>query len=251
MGRPVRVLLHCLPMLVSGFATRAVLLVTLTAPCLAVGCYGPPPLDDASSEEPGDEDVAVAGEAFTVSARTGARFTTTARLNFRQGPSRSESILRVLARGAAVTTIRATPQNGYFQVRQGGDEGWVHGNYLRAASASAGSEEDTTDAPTTSSNAGIGTGQVESCRASFYDEGQQTANGERFDPSALTAAHKTLRFGTRVRVTNTGNGKTVTVRINDRGPFVAGRCIDLSRAAFAAIASTSQGTASVTVEVLR
>ncbi|MCI4063529.1 septal ring lytic transglycosylase RlpA family protein [Micromonospora sp. R77] len=89
-----------------------------------------------------------------------------------------------------------------------------------------------------------------SCGASFYDEGQMTANGETFNPDALTAAHKTLPFNTRVRVTNPANGKSVVVRINDRGPYVDGRCIDLSRAAFAAIASVDLGAVDVKYEVL-
>ncbi|MFI9642781.1 septal ring lytic transglycosylase RlpA family protein [Micromonospora sp. NPDC051925] len=89
-----------------------------------------------------------------------------------------------------------------------------------------------------------------SCGASFYDEGQLTANGENFNPDALTAAHKTLPFDTRVRVTNPTNGKSVTVRINDRGPYIDGRCIDLSRAAFAAIASVDLGELTVRYEVL-
>ncbi|MEH0970027.1 septal ring lytic transglycosylase RlpA family protein [Micromonospora sp. CPCC 205546] len=89
-----------------------------------------------------------------------------------------------------------------------------------------------------------------SCGASFYSEGQLTANGENFDPSALTAAHKTLPFDTRVRVTNPANGKSVTVRVNDRGPFIAGRCLDLSRAAFADIAPLDAGHVEVRYEVL-
>ncbi|KKJ99601.1 septal ring lytic transglycosylase RlpA family protein [Micromonospora sp. HK10] len=89
-----------------------------------------------------------------------------------------------------------------------------------------------------------------SCGASFYDEGQMTANGETFNPDALTAAHKTLPFNTRVRVTNPANGKSVVVRINDRGPYIDGRCLDLSRAAFAAIAATSLGEVTVRYEVL-
>jgi rare lipoprotein A len=88
------------------------------------------------------------------------------------------------------------------------------------------------------------------CGASYYDEGQMTANGEVFDPEALTAAHKTLPFNTRVRVTNPGNSKSVVVRINDRGPFVSGRCIDLSRAAFRAIADLGLGELTVKYEVL-
>ncbi|MEH0938448.1 septal ring lytic transglycosylase RlpA family protein [Micromonospora psammae] len=89
-----------------------------------------------------------------------------------------------------------------------------------------------------------------SCGASFYSEGQLTANGETFDPDELTAAHKTLPFDTRVRVTNPANGRAVTVRINDRGPFIDGRCLDLSRAAFQKIASVDLGALTVRYEVL-
>ena len=72
---------------------------------------------------------------------------------------------------------------------------------------------------------------AESGIASIYAyAGEKTANGERANPSGLTAAHKTLPFGTRVRVVNKRNGKSVVVRINDRGPFVRGRIIDLTPA---------------------
>ncbi len=64
-----------------------------------------------------------------------------------------------------------------------------------------------------------------------YFHGRTTANGEKYNQWAMTAAHKTLPFGTRVKVTNTRNGDSVIVRINDRGPFIAGRVIDLSKAA--------------------
>ena len=89
-----------------------------------------------------------------------------------------------------------------------------------------------------------------SCGASFYAVGQGTASGERFDADALTAAHKTWKFGTRVRVTNPRNGKSVVVRINDRGPYIDGRCIDLSRAAFAAIENPGRGVMTVRYEVI-
>ena len=91
---------------------------------------------------------------------------------------------------------------------------------------------------------------VEHCEASNYWQGQMTASGERFDLSAMTAAHKTLPFNTKVRVTNKANGKSVVVRINDRGPYIGGRCIDLSRGSFSHIASPSAGVAQVKVEVL-
>jgi rare lipoprotein A len=91
----------------------------------------------------------------------------------------------------------------------------------------------------------------ETCQASFYtDEGSRTASGEIFHVNDFTAAHKTLPFNTRVRVTNTKNGKSVIVRINDRGPFVAGRCLDLTPAAFDTISSESAGVATVKYEVL-
>lgn len=77
--------------------------------------------------------------------------------------------------------------------------------------------------------------------------GQRTASGERFDAYGLTAAHPWLPLGSRVRVTNQRNGRSVTVRINDRGPYYGGRIIDLSYGAFSAIASPGQGVASVCI----
>ena len=89
-----------------------------------------------------------------------------------------------------------------------------------------------------------------SCKASYYWQGQMTANGERFNPSSMTAAHKTFKFGTKVKVTNPRNGKTVVVRINDRGPYISGRCLDLSKAAMQAIGGTSAGVITVKYEVV-
>jgi len=89
--------------------------------------------------------------------------------------------------------------------------------------------------------------------ASYYAhkyQGRLTANGERFDMYAITAAYKTLPFDTRVRVFNVNNGRSVVVRINDRGPFIEGRIIDLSYSAFAHIADHEQGLADVVLEIL-
>ena len=86
--------------------------------------------------------------------------------------------------------------------------------------------------------------------ASWYDEPQQTASGERFDPHALTAAHRTLPFGTRVRVTNVRNGRSVIVRINDRGPYGHGRIIDLSKAAARKLGMIDAGVVPVELQVL-
>ena len=88
--------------------------------------------------------------------------------------------------------------------------------------------------------------------ATYYGKefaGRRTASGERFDPGAMTAAHRTLPFGTKVRVTNSRNGRSVIVRINDRGPFVKGRSIDLSSGAARAIGMGA--SANVRIEVIR
>jgi rare lipoprotein A len=90
--------------------------------------------------------------------------------------------------------------------------------------------------------------------ASYYAgkfQGRLTANGEIFDTMRYTAAHKTLPFNTIVKVINEANGKHIMVRINDRGPFVAGRIIDLSRAAAEAIDMVGSGLADVSVEIVK
>lgn len=86
--------------------------------------------------------------------------------------------------------------------------------------------------------------------ASYYSEPQALASGGRFNPNALTAAHKTLPFGTRVRVTNMNNGRSVVVTINDRGPFIKGRVIDLSRRAAQVVGMTNSGVARVSYSVV-
>jgi rare lipoprotein A len=86
--------------------------------------------------------------------------------------------------------------------------------------------------------------------ATFYGQGELTATGERFDPTALTAAHRTLPFGTRVRVTRLDTGNSVVVRINDRGPFKPGRVIDLSERAAENLGMTGIGVTPVRLEVI-
>lgn len=89
--------------------------------------------------------------------------------------------------------------------------------------------------------------------ASYYGRrfhGRQTANGERFDMNALTAAHKTLAFGTKVRVTNPRTGKSVVVRINDRGPYARGREIDVSRAAAIELGLIQRGHGTVELSLV-
>ncbi len=96
-------------------------------------------------------------------------------------------------------------------------------------------------------------GETQRGIASWYgaDQGRHTASGERFDPDALTAAHRHLPFGTVVRVTNELNGKSVDVRINDRGPWRHGRIIDVTDAAANVLDMKKQGTVPVTLLVLK
>ena len=86
--------------------------------------------------------------------------------------------------------------------------------------------------------------------ASFYWQPQRVASGGWFNPNAMTAAHKTLPFGTKVRVTHLGNGRSVEVVINDRGPYIAGRIIDLSKAAAGVIGMQGQGIANIRMDII-
>lgn len=96
--------------------------------------------------------------------------------------------------------------------------------------------------------ASYGAAQAQCGTASWYHEGARTATGERYNPDGITAAHRTLPFGTRVQVRNQRTGRTVVVRINDRGPFIRGRIIDLSRGAKRVLGM--DGLASVCIAVL-
>jgi rare lipoprotein A len=86
--------------------------------------------------------------------------------------------------------------------------------------------------------------------ASFYTEGTKTASGEKFNTNELTAAHPTLPFGTRLRVTNVASGQSVTVRVNDRGPYVRGRVVDVSHAAAETLGMVGGGVAKVKLDVV-
>lgn len=97
-------------------------------------------------------------------------------------------------------------------------------------------------------------GYSETGMASYYArkfQSRKTASGERLDNNSMTAAHRSLPFGTEVLVKNPANGKSVRVRINDRGPFVRGRIIDLTRAAFSRIASIDKGVVEVEIRALK
>lgn len=187
---------------------------------------------------------------------TGTRFATTT-LNVwdaATGSSHSGEI----SRGKTVK-ITGTVRNGRAEIVVSGQSRWVTSRYLATSKPAAHKQKhkpatkkakpatSKKSIPSRSTSRGAITGQ---CSASYYDEDQMTANGERFNTNDLTAAHKTMAFNTRVRVTNPANGKSVVVRVNDRGPYVAGRCLDLSRAAFSQIASTGAGVVNVKYTVL-
>jgi rare lipoprotein A len=122
----------------------------------------------------------------------------------------------------------------------------VHSGNLRAfafsvAVAAVGTAATFTASPAAASQCGM---------ASWYSMGSQTASGERMNADALAAAHRSLPFGTRVKVENLDNGRSVVVRINDRGPFVAGRVIDVTRGAAQQLGMIGTGLAEVRVTVL-
>ena len=109
-------------------------------------------------------------------------------------------------------------------------------------------------ANTTATHSPESIGYQESGKASYYAmkfHGRKTANGERLNQEANTAAHRKLPFGTMVKVTNVKNGKSVLVRINDRGPFVKGRIIDLTRSAFGSIGNIDSGIIDVRIVVVK
>ncbi|MCH1928616.1 septal ring lytic transglycosylase RlpA family protein [Shewanella sp. A25] len=97
-------------------------------------------------------------------------------------------------------------------------------------------------------------GYTDEGQASYYankHQNRKTASGERYQHQLKTAAHREIPFGSEVKVTNLENGKAVVVRINDRGPFVRGRIIDLSKSAFKSIGKTSAGVLDVKIEVIK
>ena len=141
--------------------------------------------------------------------------------------------------GAALATIALT----FFPIAQAAD----------AAKPAAAASMPTAPSPAPKLAAPTSAGTVETGLAAVYSDrlqGRKTANGERYDRARLTAAHKTLPFGTMVRVVNTKNQKTITVRINDRGPTQAGRILDLSPTAARAIGIGPRGMAEVTAEAV-
>jgi rare lipoprotein A (peptidoglycan hydrolase) len=132
---------------------------------------------------------------------------------------------------------------------------WIAGGLLLSGCAQPGLVQRTnltqSEAPSMSpEKAFASTGRTSYGVASYYSYPGRTANGERYDPSQFTAAHRTLPFGTKLQVTNLNSGRSVVVRVNDRGPFIHGRVVDVSYAAARELNLLHSGTAKVKVEIL-
>jgi rare lipoprotein A len=121
----------------------------------------------------------------------------------------------------------------------------------RVADARQGVVSDASDASDSVSNNDSTEPTCSGVVASFYSDPQKTANGEKFDPTELTAAHRSLPFGTKLRVTNLATGQSVAVRVNDRGPYIEGREIDLSEQAAASLGMLKHGLAKVKLDVVQ
>jgi rare lipoprotein A len=164
-------------------------------------------------------------------------------------------IIRLLAAAVAAATLAACAQssvvtkNSQFGVdARLGSVGHVRTASLPTNRRVASAKKHTPFArPKNSAETEIASNGV----ASFYTEGSRTANGEKFDTNELTAAHPTLPFGTRLRVTNVATGRAVTVRVNDRGPYVPGRVVDVSQSAANALGMVGAGIAKVRLDVVQ
>lgn len=146
----------------------------------------------------------------------------------------------------------AIPQGDTEQAQEATENG-VQSASVEGTDVVEEEEEDEEEPEDSGSEDSESSGEGGACEASFYGTdfaGSTTANGETFDPNGMTAAHKTLPFDTMIEVTNPNNGQSVTVRINDRGPYIAGRCLDLSTAAFDQIIGTGSGVGQVEWQVV-
>lgn len=178
--------------------------------------------------------------------RTGRATTTSARTRLDQDEARPRRAQR-RARTEQVA-VRETPARRSRSTRSASAANYAEDVSFDAAPARSTRTRGRTRVASLGDNWGGGSAQ--SGIASFYWQPQRVASGGWFNPNAMTAAHRTLPFGTRVRVTHAGNGRSVVVSINDRGPYIGGRIIDLSKAAAGVIGMQGQGIAQVRVEVL-
>ena len=153
---------------------------------------------------------------------------------------------RLLAVALTAATLAAcaqpavvTDKPGSFADRQASPEPTRKSSFVRNRQVAA-----------VSSKPAAGTQDASHGIASFYND-TKTASGEKFDANELTAAHRTLPFGTRLRITHAATGRSVTVRVNDRGPFVPGRVVDVSPSAAEKLGMVKSGVAKVKVDVVQ
>jgi rare lipoprotein A len=159
-----------------------------------------------------------------------------------QSPVRTSSTYQAASRQQAWLPVIEKKHRSVFART----ESLPHGAPIALASPAISAKRHRTDPLTTGSlprGASVGV-------ASFYTEGARTANGERLNPNALTAAHPSLPFGTRLRITSVASGRSVVVRVNDRGPFIKGRAVDVSYSAAKELGMTERGVAKVKMEVV-
>jgi rare lipoprotein A len=167
-------------------------------------------------------------------------------ISFQTG--RARDISRAITLLAATGLICAMPARADSPQPRDDLEASLTADAAAVAAAPQGAGADTELSTDEVSYEPIGEGE-----ASYYGHelaGNRTASGERFDPKALTAAHRTLPMGSMLRVTNKSNGKSVIVRVNDRGPFTRNRILDISLAAAHQISMVRPGKAIVTIELL-
>jgi rare lipoprotein A len=155
--------------------------------------------------------------------------------------------LAAAALAGCVQTTAVTPKSEHRQSRAVSLEGDRSASSVPKRRAAAVRKQP----PFASRRHAAGTGTATQGIASFYTEGTKTASGEKFNTHDLTAAHPTLPFGTRLRVTNVSTGQAVTVRVNDRGPYVQGRIVDVSYSAADALGMVGKGLANVKLDVVQ
>jgi rare lipoprotein A len=167
--------------------------------------------------------------------------------------ARARKLVRLFAAALAASSLAACAQSSVVSKNSGFFGGSRQASLPRNRTASVTTHRSVVFAkkPAPFLPNAAGTQTASQGLASFYTEGTRTANGEKFDTHELTAAHPTLPFGTRLRVTNVASGRSVTVRVNDRGPYVSGRVVDVSYSAANALGMVGQGVAKVKLDVVQ
>lgn len=153
-----------------------------------------------------------------------------------------------------IWNIERNSEGWRWMADRGGDSAnhynHIHVTTYSSGSVSAGGSGKVEQSSNDSKKSRSESGKSGTCKASFYDEPQVTATGGWFNPEELTVAHKSLPFNSKVKITNLNNGKTVTVPVTDRGPYIEGRCLDLSAAAMRVIGGIDAGVVPVKYKVL-